>query len=55
MYEHCDNVAAILFGSVECSENDKLYVQALTNKYEELKLQIVRYALHKNHGDPWYR
>lgn len=55
MYELCDNIAAMMFGSVECSELDKLYVEQLMRKYVAYRHQIIQYSLSKKFGDSWYR
>lgn len=55
MYEYCDNIASILFSGVECSEKDKFYVDALQEKYKNLRHQIIKYSLAKKFGDSWYR
>ncbi|XP_067932930.1 uncharacterized protein [Watersipora subatra] len=54
VHEHCNNIAALLFGSVESGEVDKLYVEQLGLKYLGYRHQIVQYSLSKKFGDSWY-
>lgn len=55
MLEYCDNIAAILFGSVEYNELDKVYVNNLQKKYIAIRHQVIQYSLSKKFGDSWYR
>ena len=55
VYEHCDNIAAMFLGSVECGQIDKLYVDQLLSKYLAYRHQIIQYSLSKKFGDSWYR
>lgn len=49
--EHNENIASLVLGSFECSEEEKEYVTALSEKYEALREKLIEQALRIEHGD----
>ncbi|XP_064633679.1 golgin subfamily A member 4-like [Lineus longissimus] len=48
--EFVDNIASLVLGSFECSEEEKMYMVALDNKYDALREKLYVHALRKEKG-----
>ena len=53
--EHYDNIAAVLLGTFESSEEERPYLEALDAKYEALRTLLLTHQLRMEHGVGWDR
>lgn len=53
--DHCDCLAAVVLGSFELSEEEKIYITALEEKYEALRTVMLRHCLKLEIGLAWER
>lgn len=53
--DHFDNVAAVLLGTFESSEEEQPYLDALDTKFEALRTLLLTHQLKMEHGIAWYR
>ena len=53
--EHLDNIAAVLLGTFESSDEEQPYLDALDAKYEALRALVLTHQLRLEHGVGWDR
>ena len=53
--EHCDCMAAVILGSFELSEDEMKYTEALEEKYDALRMVMLRHCLKLEVGLAWER
>ena len=53
--EHCDCMAAVILGSYELSDDEKKYIEALEEKYDALRMVMLRHCLKLEIGLAWER
>ena len=53
--EHCDCMAAVILGSFELTDDEKMYITALEEKYDALRMVMLRHCLKLEIGLAWER
>ena len=53
--EHCDCMAAVILGSFELTDDEKMYIAALEEKYDALRMVMLRHCLKLEIGLAWER
>ena len=51
----CDNIAAVVMGTFECNEEEKLFLEAVEEKYEVLRDSVLLSILMIENGPTWKR
>ena len=50
-----DNIAFVVLGAFQCSEDEKLYIDTLERKYDALRMALYMHELKLEHGSTWDR
>ena len=53
--EHFDCMAAVILGSFELTDDEKMYIAALEEKYDALRMVMLRHCLKLEIGLAWER
>ena len=53
--EHCDCMAAVILGTYDLSDDEQVYISALNDKYDALRMVMLRHCLKLEIGLAWER